>query len=103
MKYSILIAIFMLSINASASPAGDCSGTPKSAIVELPEPLRNWGQLACTPYGHIITNKEGWVWSNPGSYSPIMIPSQMVRSKPKPLGNKSYFTKIEILFVNLII
>ncbi len=52
----------MLSINASASPAGDCSGTPKSAIVELHEPLRNWGQLACTPYGHIITNKEGWVY-----------------------------------------
>ncbi len=97
MKYSILVVMFLLSVNAIASPSGDCSGASESAVVELPTPLSNWGQLICTPYGHIITNKEGWVWSNPGSYSPVMIPSQMVRSNPEPLGNKSYFTKIEMV------
>ena len=96
MKYLIIVIMALLSLNAFAEPAGDCEGTPKPAVTSLPEPLNNWGQIVCTPYGHIITNKEGWVWSNPGSYSPVMIPSQMVRSNPEPLGNNSYFTKIEL-------
>ena len=73
---------------------GECDGTPSEAVIELPSPINEWGQIACTLYGHIISNKEGWVWSNVGGYSPVMIPSQMVRSNPKALGNAPYFTKI---------
>ncbi len=99
MKYLALIIMVLLSTNVNASPAGECNGTPGSAITELPQPLSNWGQILCTPYGHIITNQEGWIWTSPGSYSPVMIPSQMVRANPESLGNKSYFTKIEMVYL----
>src|SRR5690606_11073218 len=58
-----------------------------------------WGVIVCTPYGHIISNHEGWIWSNPGGYSPVFVPSQMVRSNPEPLGNTSHFTKIDFVEV----
>jgi hypothetical protein len=90
------VALLLLAIWGSAARAqvGDCSGTPKEAVTKLPAPLGDWGQVLCTPYGHIITNLEGWIWTQPGGYSPVMIPSQMVRNNPEPLGNKSYFTEI---------
>ncbi|UZJ43817.1 hypothetical protein OOT55_14290 [Marinimicrobium sp. C6131] len=96
MKYLTVVVMALISLNANAEPVGDCKGTPSSAVTSLPEPLNKWGQIVCTPYGHIITNKEGWIWSNPGSYSPVMIPSQIVRDNPEPLANESYFTKIEM-------
>ena len=96
MKYLILVLISILSFSVKSSPVGDCIGTPKEAVTALPSPLDNWGQIVCTPYGHIISNKQGYIWSNVGSYSPVMIPSQMVRSNPKSLGNNSYFTSIEM-------
>jgi hypothetical protein len=77
-----------------AQPAGHCAGSPPEAVIKLPAPLDSWGQVMCTPYGHIITNLEGWIWTRPGGYSPVMIPSQMVRDNPAPLGNKYYFTQI---------
>jgi len=83
-----------------ATPVGDCVGTPPDAIIELPPPLNEWGQIACTPYGHLIGNKEGWIWSYPGGYAPVFVPSQMVRTEPKELGNKSYFTNIKMTKVD---
>lgn len=80
-----------------SEPVGDCDGSPKAAVMSLPAPLNNWGQIVCSPYGHIISNKQGLIWSNVGSYSPVMIPSQMVRTGPKELGNESYFTSIEMV------
>jgi hypothetical protein len=85
-----------LSAFISQARAFDCAGTPAGAVMTLPDPLAKWGALVCTPYGHIISNRAGWVWSNPGSYSPVWIPSQMVRAAPASLGNQSYFIKIEM-------
>ncbi|HUS24350.1 MAG TPA: hypothetical protein VM369_05330, partial [Candidatus Binatia bacterium] len=79
---------------AQAQPSGDCAGSPAEAVTKLPAPLSDWGQVMCTPYGHIITNRQGWIWTQPGSYAPVMIPAQMVRQNPEPLGNKMYFTQI---------
>ena len=76
--------------------ADDCTGTPAGAVMTLPEPLSKWGTIVCTPYGHIISNRQGWIWSNPGGYSPVFIPAQMVQKDPAPVGNASYFTKIEM-------
>ncbi len=64
--------------------------------MELPQPLARWGQIVCTPYGHIISNHDGWIWSNMGSYSPVFIPAQMVVDNPAQTGNLTYFTKIEM-------
>jgi hypothetical protein len=88
-----------MAARVSAARADDCAGTPPQAVMELPQPLAKWGQLVCTPYGHIISNHAGWIWSNPGSYSPVFIPAQMVVDNPAPTGNLSYFTKIEMVEV----
>jgi hypothetical protein len=77
-----------------AAPVGDCAGTPVDAVVELSAPFTDWAQITCTSYGHVIEARDGWAWSQPGSYAPVFIPSQMVRNKPEEVGNKSYFTKI---------
>jgi hypothetical protein len=67
---------------------------PVDAAVELPAPLATWAQITCTPYGHVIEAHAGWVWSKPGSYALVFVPSQMVRNMSEEIGNKSYFTKI---------
>lgn len=97
---TIIVSTVLFSIAASKARADDCAGTPAAAVTALPPPLAKWGALVCTPYGQIISNHDGWIWSNPGAYSPVFIPSQMVKSNPKPLGNQSYFTKIEMTKVN---
>ncbi|WP_447527574.1 hypothetical protein [Vreelandella sp. TE19] len=96
---SLLVTIALIfSFNAeAATPQGDCTGTPDTAVIELPEPLSEWGEIVCTPYGHIISNREGWIWSEPAAYSPVFIPSQMVQTQPEPIGGASHFTKIEFL------
>ena len=94
-KYvSLILLALALPASAQAALQGDCAGTPDKAVVTLPAPLSEWGSLVCTPYGHIISNHDGWIWSNPGGYSPVFIPSQMVRDYPEAVGNASYFTEI---------
>ena len=86
---------------AQSSVESACAGTPDNAITSLPAPLSTWGTIVCTPYGHIISNHNGWIWSKPGGYSPVFIPSQMVRNNPEPIGNKSFFTEINFSRVDL--
>ncbi len=76
--------------------AKSCTGLPAAAVTTLPQPLARWAALVCTPYGQIISNHQEWIWSKPGSYSPVFVPSQMVVSDPKPLGSGSYFTNVTI-------
>ncbi len=94
-KY-FLLALILVSSQSIAAPVGDCAGSPGDAVVELPVPMATWAQITCTPYGHVIEGHAGWVWSQPGSYAPVFIPSQMVRNNPEEIGNKSYFTKIAL-------
>jgi hypothetical protein len=98
-----LLAAFLtvaLSLSNWGSPAlaasGECGTPPAEAVTALPAPLSDWGTLACTPFGYVITAKEGWVWSRLGAYSPVFIPAQMVRSDPARLGSAAYFSKIEL-------
>ena len=84
---------------AVAMPVGDCAGTPADAEIELPSPLSKWGEINCTPYGHVLGAKRGWVWSYPGALSPVFVPSQMVRDNPAAVGNKSYFKSIKLVKV----
>jgi hypothetical protein len=62
----------------------------------LPAPLSKWGRIACTTFGHILASHEGWVWAAPDASQTVFVPSQLGDGPPKPLGNSSYFTKIEI-------
>lgn len=95
---AVATALLIACLSAPAQ-ADDCAGTPAGAITTLPEPLDAWGQLFCTPYGHVIAAHEGWIWSQMGAYAPVFIPSQMVRDNPAPLGNQSYFTSLTLAAV----
>jgi hypothetical protein len=90
------LAVALVALSAVPAEADDCKGSPASAVVTLPAPLDRWATIVCTPYGHIISNRQGWIWSRPSGYSPIFIPAQMVQSEPKPLGNDAYFTAITV-------
>lgn len=100
-QLTILLLSLTLSVIAQAAPQGNCSGSPATAVLELPAPLSDWGSIVCTPYGHIISNHDGWIWSYLGAFAPVFIPSQMVRSNPEPIGNKSYFKQITFVEVPL--
>jgi len=88
-----------MSVAASTGSSGECEGTPPDAVTTLRPPLSEWARLTCTPFGHVIEANDGWIWSNPGAYSPVFIPAQMVRQNPSPLGNASYFTRIDFVEV----
>jgi hypothetical protein len=83
-----------------AADETDCTGSPPQAVMTLPKPLDKWGQIACTQFGHVLASRKGWLWVLPRERSPVMLPSQMVDRMPAPLGNKSYFTSIEVARVN---
>ncbi len=99
---------FVIALFASIAKAKDikqpdipetCQGTPSDAVMRLPGRLNDWGQIICSPYGHVILAKAGWVWSYPGSYAPVWLPAQMVKQDPQPLGNTAYFKKIDLTLV----
>jgi hypothetical protein len=84
-----------------ASPAlavedHDCAGSPEEAVTKLPMPLAKWGQVACTPIGQVLMSRKNWVWIMPDASGMVFVPSQIVDKEPEEVGNKSYFTKIEV-------
>jgi hypothetical protein len=82
-----------------AASVGDCAGSPPEAVMTLPPPLDKWGQIACTPYGHVLAGRGNWTWIWPDGSGTVFIPSQLVMNNPQLLGNRSYFTRIEIMRV----
>jgi hypothetical protein len=94
---ALVLSVTSLIGSARAVPDdSDCNGTPPQAVMGLPAPLSKWGEISCTPFGHVLASRKGWIWILPTVRRPVFVPSQMVDRLPKPLGNKSYFTKIEI-------
>jgi hypothetical protein len=74
---------------------GSCAGAPPDAVMKLPPDLLALGAtIHCTPFGHVIGARTGWIWTRPGTYSPVWIPAQMVREDPEPLGHQAHFTQI---------
>ena len=82
-----------------AAAVGDCSGSPPEAVMTLPAPLSKWGQITCTPYGHVLAGRGNWTWIWPDGSGTVFIPSQLVMTNPQLLGNRSYFTNVEIMRV----
>jgi hypothetical protein len=78
----------------------ECKGTPMDAVMMLPAPLRKWGRIDCTPFGHTLASRDGWVWASLDDGSKVRIPSQLSRGKPAEIGNASYFTAIHEKQVN---
>jgi hypothetical protein len=103
-KRDMAIALCALTITAGfawVAPAAaveghDCTGSPADAVMNLPLPLSKWGHIACTPYGHMLTSRDGWVWVMPNALEPVLVPSQAPDRQPELLGNASYFTRIDV-------
>jgi hypothetical protein len=80
---------------SDAAPAHDCAGSPPDAVMALPAPLSRWAQIVCTPFGHMLASHKGWMWLAP-DLDPVFIPAQTMDNNPEKLGNKIYFTKIDV-------
>jgi hypothetical protein len=99
-KLSLLLGALLLAVGCGMNGANaddrqeECKGTPMDAVMMLPAPLRKWGQINCTPFGHALVSREGWVWASLDDASKIRIPSQSARGKLAEIGNTSYFTSI---------
>ena|SRR5437868_2578650 len=110
-RREVLLAVSMLTILAGvklSSPAAaaadvaathDCTGSPPDAVTSLPAPLNKWGQILCTPYGHILGSHNGWMWIMP-DLDPVLIPAQVPERRPEKVGNSVYFNKIDVQHVN---
>ena len=99
----LLLALTMYAGFGSTAPragaVGDCAGSPPEAVMTLPAPLNKWGQITCTPYGHVLAGRGNWTWIWPDGSGTVFIPSQLVMNNPERLGNSSVFTGIEIMRV----
>jgi hypothetical protein len=100
-KLLLLLGVLAVSAGLGSTPPRaaeevDCSGSPTQAVRALPAPLRKWGHVFCTEFGHMLASREGWVWAWLDGSGNVAIPSQMVRRNPVHLGNKSYFVTIEV-------
>ena len=99
----LVLLVLMVSVDLGDRPRaaslGDCAGSPPQAVMTLPAPLDKWGQIDCTPYGHVLAGRGNWTWIWPDGSGTVFIPSQLVMNNPQRLGNRSYFTQIEIMRV----
>lgn len=80
---------------SNAAQTHDCTGSPPDAVMTLPAPLSRWAQIVCTPFGHMLASHKGWMWLAP-DLDPVFIPAQSMDKNPEQLGNKIYFTKIDV-------
>src|ERR1041384_5585564 len=69
-KLSIFLCTLAVAVGCgmTGSKADDrgeeCKGTPMDAVMMLPSPLRKGGQINCTPFGHALVSRDGWVWAS---------------------------------------
>src|SRR4051812_6432159 len=103
-KYAFIISaltiaapLTLTAATADVQSGHDCSvGMPSEAVAKLPTPLSKWGRVICTPIGQILMAKEDWVWIMPDASGLVFVPSQVVESDPKEVGNEAYFTKVDV-------
>jgi hypothetical protein len=95
--FACVLAALLCSMSTSsrATDETECNGSALDAVTILPSPLRKWGQIVCTPFGHELRSRDGWIWASLEDISTVHIPSQMVARNPSAIGNESYFTAIE--------
>jgi hypothetical protein len=97
--FTLIISAGLYPVAPRAASAIDCSGSPAEAVMTLPAPLSKWGQISCTSYGHVLQGRGNWVWIWPDGSGTVFIPSQLVMNNPEILGNRSYFTQVDVLRV----
>ena len=81
---------------AIALEGHDCGNAPPDAVMKLPAPLSKWGQISCTPLGHMLTSHEGWIWIMPDASGTVLIPAQELENAKETTSAESYFTRIDV-------
>ena len=81
---------------AIALEGHDCASAPADAVMQLPAPLSKWGQIACTPLGHMLTSREGWIWIMPDASGTVLIPAQELEKAKESTSAESYFIRIDV-------
>ncbi len=95
----IVILLLVVSFISFAHAEGieiPCDSSPKEAVLSIPEPANKLAHVVCTKYGHVINPVKDWFWTRSGGFLPVFFPSQMDRSQPKELNNRSYFKRITV-------
>jgi len=93
---ALVIATGFGGTSPKAASDDDCTGTPLDAVTTIPSPLRKWAHIDCTPFGHVLASRDGWMWAWLDDSGTVFVPSQMVQKDPARLGNESYFTAIKV-------
>jgi len=93
---TIIAGLKVVSPAAAVENAHDCTGSPPDAVMTLPAPLSKWGRIVCTPYGHMLAGRDGWMWIMPEIFETVLIPAQVPEKEPEQVGNKIYFTKVDV-------
>jgi len=93
---ALVIAMGFGGTSPKAAAEDDCTGTPLDAVMTVPLPLRKWAHIDCTPFGHVLASRDGWMWAWLDGSGKVILPSQMVQKDPDRVGNESYFTAIKV-------
>jgi hypothetical protein len=93
---ALFIFVVIFSQVHAASLEIPCEDSPKAAQLNVPSPANKYLHVVCSKYGHILHPTKGWFWTQPGGFSPVYYPAQMVRSEPEESGNTIYFENIEV-------
>jgi len=96
---TFLTALFLLGfVNATPSFAQDnaCGDMPSGAAKALPSPLRKWAKIVCTPFGQMVSSRDGWVWASLEDAAAVSIVAGAAPQDTGGLGDASYFVKIDV-------
>jgi hypothetical protein len=105
MRWALILCTLTISAGLKATAPAvaleghDCRSAPPEAVITVPAPLSKWGQITCTPLGHMLTSREGWIWIMPDATGTVLIPAQELENAKQSASAESYFTKIEMMKV----
>ena len=78
----------------SADVLIDCKNAPKTAVTQVPEPMRRWATVYCTKFGHVFTANDRYVSRAPGGRGFWDLSAAAVAKRTGELGHAAHFTKI---------
>jgi hypothetical protein len=100
-KFAVFCSMLLLAVGAADISRGSagadeiCQDMPGDAVVRLPEPLRKWGQIACTAHGQTLGSRDGWIWASLKDASQVAILAGSPEDR-ESLGEEPYFTEVAV-------
>lgn len=94
---SLTLVIPLFAVGQEKQPEFEisCQNGPKGMVTEVPKLVQALASIKCTIYGQILTGADGVLWNYPGGFFPVIIPAQMVRTRPEKVNNEFHFTSVE--------